>query len=105
MDQALTPEHLRPGVFAPKTPTHLYLIRHGEPDECHKDCYYGQLDVELGEKGRAQSRAVAERLASVPFSAIYSSDLQRATYLAELLAEPRGLPVRQLAVFRERNMG
>src|SRR5688572_6225273 len=88
-----------------QNPTTLYLIRHGEPDCQFHNCYYGQMDVPLSDRGMAQSRALAERLASLPFDAIYSSDLQRAGYLADLLAEPRDLPVRRLEVFRERHMG
>lgn len=86
-------------------PTTLYLIRHGEPAAEFKTCYYGDNDVPLSEKGMAQSREVAQRLASVPFDAVYSSDLERAGYLAERIAETRDLPVRRLAVFRERNHG
>jgi broad specificity phosphatase PhoE len=86
-------------------PTTLYFIRHGEPEAEFHNCYYGQQDVPLSERGKAQSRTVAERLASVPFEAVYSSDLSRTCYLADLLAEPRGLPVRRLTVFRERHMG
>jgi broad specificity phosphatase PhoE len=52
-----------------------------------------------------QSRAIADRLAEVPFDVIYSSDLQRAGILADALAEPRDLPVRRLEVFRERSLG
>lgn len=86
-------------------PTSLYLIRHGEPEAEFLDSYYGQDDVPLGERGREQSRAVAQRLCGVRFDAVYASDLARAGYLADLLAEPLGLPVRRLAVFRERCMG
>lgn len=85
--------------------TTLYLIRHGEPETQYHNCYYGQQDVPLSERGKDQSRQVAERLTGVPFDAIYASDLQRACFLADLLAEPRELPVRRLTVFRERHMG
>jgi broad specificity phosphatase PhoE len=85
--------------------TRVYLMRHGEPDADNLNRFYGQIDIPLGERGVRQSHALAERLADIPFDAVYSSDLQRAGYLADLLAEPRGLPVRRLAVFRERNMG
>lgn len=87
------------------TPTILYMIRHGQPEACHLNCYYGQMDVPLSERGRQQSSAVAERLSGVPLDAVYSSDLSRASYLAEQLAEPRGLPVRRVEAFRERSMG
>ncbi len=99
------PAHLEPGAFASRAPTLLYMIRHGEPEECHLNCYYGQLDVPLSERGRETSRRVAARLADLPIDAVYSSDLSRAEYLADLLAEPRDLPVRRLEVFRERAMG
>ncbi len=98
-------QELAPGALARTNPTQLYLIRHGEPEACYLNCYYGQDDVPLSGRGRDQSRRLAERLAAVPFDAVYSSDLRRAGYLAELIAEGRGLPVRRLAVFRERHMG
>ncbi len=85
--------------------TTLYLIRHGEPAEAYQDRFYGQMDVPLSERGLEQSRRVAERLASVPFDAVYASDLERAGRLATMLAAPRDLPVRRLTVFRERSIG
>jgi broad specificity phosphatase PhoE len=96
-----------PLLVAPNCPppTVLTLIRHGEPESRYQDCYYGQMDVALSERGGEQSRALAERLREVPFDAIVSSDLERAWYLAELLAQSREQPVRRLAVFRERHMG
>ncbi len=109
-----TPEDLIETHAEPADPRHrpqsgpstiLYMIRHGQPEDRHLNCYYGQLDVPLSEHGRQQSRDVAERLAGVPLDAVYSSDLSRASFIAELLAEPRGLPVRRVEVFRERSMG
>lgn len=85
--------------------TVLYLIRHTEPDERFKEVYYGQLDIPLSERGLRQIGAVADRVASVPFTAVYSSDLQRAGLLADALADARDLPVRRLEVFRERSLG
>lgn len=90
---------------APQSKTLLYLIRHGEPADAHRGRFYGQLDVPLSERGLRQSEATAERLGAVKFDAVYSSDLQRATLLAELIADPLDLPVRKLEVFRERDFG
>ncbi len=87
------------------TKTTLYLIRHGEPAEEFQNRFYGQLDVPLSDRGKQQSVAVAQRLGSIPFDAVYSSDLQRAGFLADALADPLGLPVRRLEVFRERKFG
>ena len=103
----LTPEmqEMRQANQVGLPPTRIYLMRHGEPEEENLNRYYGQMDVALGERGRRQSAALSQRLCDVPFDAVYSSDLQRAVYLAELLAEPRGLPVRRIAVLRERRMG
>jgi broad specificity phosphatase PhoE len=99
-----TPD-LKPGLRASGKPTLVYMIRHAEPEEQYLNVYYGQQDVPLGERGREQSRQCARRLVGVPFDAVYASDLSRAVYLAEQLAEPLDLPVRRLAVFRERHMG
>ena len=88
-----------------KQKTLLYMIRHGEPAIEYKDRFYGQMDIPLSDLGRRQSLNVAERLSSIPFDAIYSSDLQRAGFMADALAGPRELPVRKLEVFRERHFG
>ena len=85
--------------------TVLYMLRHGEPDPAYHDRLSGQIDVPLPERGKRQSDAVAERLASIPFDVVYSSDLARAVYLAQALADRHNLPVRQLELFRERHMG
>lgn len=85
--------------------TVLYMIRHTEPEERFKHVYYGQLDIPLSERGVRQIGTVADRLAPVPFTAVYSSDLQRAGLLADALADARDLPVRRLEVFRERSLG
>ena len=85
--------------------TVIYMIRHGEPAEEFRNQLYGQIDVPLSELGKRQSLSTAERLASVPFTAIYSSDLQRAGFLADALAGHHDLPVRRLEVLRERRFG
>lgn len=85
--------------------TRLILIRHGRPSEDAVGTHYGQTDVDLSDRGRTQSLAVAERFADSELHAIYSSDLRRAAWLADQLAEPRGLSVRRLAALRERSIG
>ena len=85
--------------------TTLYLLRHGEPALEFQGRYLGHLDAPLSERGEKQSLATADRLSGVPFIAIYASDLQRAGFLADALAERLDLPVRRVSVFRERKMG
>lgn len=85
--------------------TMLYLLRHGEPHEKYRSMWYGQMDVELSERGLRQSAEVTERLGGVPMDVVYSSDLERAGTMADHLAEANDLPVRRLEVFRERDLG
>ena len=67
----------------------LFLIRHGdaipEPDEIIPSGVYDNLP--LSSTGRAQARALAERLKDIPFDAIYSSPLRRCQETAVPLAE------------------
>lgn len=85
--------------------TKLILIRHGRPSADALGTHYGQTDVGLSDRGRAQSVAVAARLADTELHAVYASDLQRACWLADRLAGPRGLAVQRVADLRERSIG
>jgi len=79
------------------------VVRHGEVDWL--DRYYGQSDVPLSPRGHDQARATADRLSHTPISAVYSSDLQRALFGAQLVAEPRGLTPIVSSEFREMHLG
>lgn len=81
----------------------LYVLRHGEPER--RDLFYGHHDLGLSPLGLEQARAQASRLATVPFVAIYSSDLARARSGAQRVAEPCGLPLRLEPDLREMAMG
>ena len=70
--------------------TRLYLIRHGETDWNRQGRWQGQADVPLNDRGREQARQVAEKLAEVPFDAIYTSDLIRASEVARIIARAKG---------------
>jgi broad specificity phosphatase PhoE len=85
--------------------TVVTMIRHGEPIREVVDTHYGDDDVPLSDLGRAQSAAVADRLAAEEFDAIWSSNLARATYLGERLAASRGLTVQIEPALRERGVG
>jgi alpha-ribazole phosphatase len=85
--------------------TQLYLVRHGQTDWNVEGRYQGQTDVPLNAAGRAQAELLSAQLAGVPFTAIYSSPLVRATETAKILARPSGLPVQCDARLREINLG
>ncbi len=83
----------------------IYLIRHGEVEGAEDGRLLGRTDTPLSERGIAQSRQLAERLAAVQLSAVYSSDLQRARTTAEIIAKGSKLKVQESFGWREIDMG
>lgn len=82
----------------------LLLIRHGEIESRFKGICYGRTDVGLSQLGRDQSRAVASRLEHQP-TAVMTSDLSRARFLADRLARRHGLDPIVCRELRERDFG
>jgi len=85
--------------------TTILLARHGETDWNRDGIWQGWADPPLNETGRAQARALAEQLRSVPFDAVYSSDLRRAHETAEIVAAPHAVPVIADSGLREIDIG
>lgn len=86
----------------------LGWIRHGRTDWNAAGKIQGQTDIPLNEEGKAQARRLAARLLQegAQWTAVVSSDLQRAQQTAAILAD--GLGIRLLAPdvrLRERNYG
>ncbi|MEU4640316.1 bifunctional RNase H/acid phosphatase [Micromonospora sp. NPDC023814] len=80
------------------TATRLILVRHGETPYTEQRRYSGRGDVPLSERGRAQARATAARVAALAPSvaAVVSSPLSRCTQTAEAIAGALGgVPVRR----------
>ncbi|HIJ95438.1 MAG TPA: alpha-ribazole phosphatase [Desulfuromonadales bacterium] len=85
--------------------TRIYLIRHGQVAGFDQPRYNGQADVALTGLGIEQYHGLKERLADVPLTACYSSDLSRCTIGAEIICRETGLlPVLRPAL-RELNIG
>lgn len=82
----------------------ILLIRHGET-ALNAARVVQPADTPLNERGLAQARALARRLAAEGVVAILSSDLPRATMTAEPLAAATGLTVATTALLQERNFG
>jgi len=70
----------------------IFLIRHGENEYTRTGKLAGWTPgVGLNEAGQKQAQALVERLKGVPFTAIYTSPLERAQETAAPLAAARGL--------------
>lgn len=72
-------------------PNEVLLVRHGETDENAVARFQGRLDTRLNDRGRAQSRALAEELRGEGVVALYASPLRRARQTAQIVADALGL--------------
>lgn len=73
--------------------TLLLLVRHGETPTTGRVLPGRVPGLHLSQKGVAQARMVAERLADLPIDAIYSSPLERTSETAEPTAARLGLSI------------
>jgi Fructose-2,6-bisphosphatase len=55
----------------------IYMVRHGETQWNTEGRIQGQTNIPLSEVGKNQARLAADRLSTVTFDAVYSSDLDR----------------------------
>jgi probable phosphoglycerate mutase len=85
--------------------TRIIAIRHGETLWNVGSRIQGQLDIPLNPVGHQQARRLALALKDEPITAIYSSDLARASQTAQYLANELGLPVMPEPALRERSFG
>jgi broad specificity phosphatase PhoE len=83
----------------------IFLIRHGETVHNASGIAQGWSDSALSERGQAQVRALAERVALLRPDALFSSPLERAMSTARPIAMATGLPIIQLDDLREMNFG
>ncbi|KAL8586651.1 hypothetical protein ACOMHN_040159 [Nucella lapillus] len=65
----------------------LTLVRHGETVANKDGIIQGHQDVALSEAGLTQARLVAFRLRNEKFTHIFTSDLSRAAWTAQIIAE------------------
>lgn len=87
------------------TPTRLLLVRHGEVHDSARGTLYGQRDVPLSDRGRAQSQLTGLALRRYRIHAVYSSDLIRASFVAGEIARHHGLKPILSPLLRERHFG
>lgn len=82
----------------------ILLARHGETDDNVPPLrFQGQRDTPLNDRGRAQARELAERVAACdpPIASLWCSDLSRARETAEIVGARIGLEPRPDARLRE----
>ena len=89
----------------PTPSTRLVLVRHAVTAETGKILSGQARGIDLTEEGRAQAKAVAERLADLPIDAVYASPLERAWQTAQAIAEPHDLAVTELAGVADYDVG
>jgi probable phosphoglycerate mutase len=66
----------------------VHLVRHGDTAWSRTGQHTGRTDLPLLPDGEAQARGLGEHLRRLRFTAVYSSDLQRALRTAELAGFP-----------------
>ena len=83
----------------------ILLVRHGETDWNVQRRVQGHSDTPLNATGRAQAEELARTLEGEPIDAVYSSDLERATATAAIVAKRLGLDVKLEPALREKHFG
>lgn len=83
----------------------LWIVRHGETDWNASGRIQGWHDVPLNNRGRQQAQILADALQGIPFIAIVSSDLRRASETAAILQCRLGAQLIYDADLRERCFG
>ena len=86
---------------------HIFLARHGETEWNRIGRWQGVTDIPLSDVGRAQARALGERLRAAGIRHVHASHLTRASETAEIVAAVLGLtePLRVDSRLRERGYG
>jgi glucosyl-3-phosphoglycerate phosphatase len=93
------------GARRPDHSVRLVLWRHGQTQWNVDGRFQGQTDIPLDETGERQAERAARLLAALRPTAIFSSDLTRASATAAPLARITGLPVTPEKDLRERYGG
>jgi broad specificity phosphatase PhoE len=83
----------------------IFLVRHGQTDWNAERRWQGHADPPLNERGRAEARVLADRLAGRGLRRVYSSDLERARETAEIVGAALRLPVKLDERLREVDVG
>ncbi len=83
----------------------IIFVRHPETEWNAKNRIASRTDTAISQKGLKQAEKVVKALEKEPISAVYSSPLSRAKYLAEKIAENHGLKIVFEPVLKEADHG
>lgn len=83
----------------------LVFMRPGETDWNKLERWQGTVAVPLNDIGRAQAQRLAQYIRNTGMSALYTSDLKRATETAQIIAEALEIQPIQDPRLRERAVG
>lgn len=81
--------------------TTLYFVRHGQSEANVLRMFAGHWDAPLTELGREQAACTATYLADKPITAVYASDMHRASDTGAALSSVKGIPLRATERLRE----
>lgn len=96
MASSKKPASRKPGTKKSQAPTRLLLVRHAVTEETGKTLSGQTRGIDLSEEGKAQAKALGERLTTLPVAAVYASPLERTRQTADPIADAHGLEVREL---------
>ena len=89
----------------PKSPTRVFLVRHGATVLTAEDRFAGATNVQLSDEGRRQAGRLALRLSSEKISVVYASPLDRTVETASIIAAPHKLEVHKRDGLKEISHG
>ncbi|MDX1688320.1 MAG: MSMEG_4193 family putative phosphomutase [Candidatus Promineifilaceae bacterium] len=86
--------------------TMILLVRHGQNEWVKKKRLAGWIpNIHLNDEGKAQAKAVAERLSHLPIMAVYSSPVTRCMETAAYIGRALNLEISELAAVGEVRYG
>jgi len=83
----------------------LFLVRHGNTKLNSAGRYWGRTDVELSADGTRQAEQLRDRLAAQKIDIAYTSNLQRASATAKIIATNHQVDIVTCPELREINFG
>jgi broad specificity phosphatase PhoE len=88
-----------------KSPTRVFLVRHGATVLTAEDRFAGATNVQLSDEGRRQAGRLAGRLEKENITVVYASPLDRTVETASIIAAPHKLEINKRDGLKEISHG